>query len=184
MKFPDQRALVKALRRQDPRALEAAIDLYGGYVMAVARYTLGSIGTREDAEEVVSDVFATLWRKASSLNPDSNLKPWLAVVARNTSLDCRRSFVPIQEFNEQTASVSDAQAATAFIDTAQDQTVDLALETLEPIDRELFKRRYFEEQDIATIAKDTRLSESAVRSRLYRGRHNLRDKLEGQGGKA
>jgi len=184
MKFSDQRALVKALRRQDLRALEVAIDLYGGYVMAVARYTLGSIGTREDAEEVVSDVFVTLWRKSSSLNPDSNLKPWLAVVARNTSLDRRRSFVPTQEFNEQTTSVSDAKTAAAFTDTAQNQVIDLALETLEPINSELLKRRYFEEQDIATIAKDTSLSESAVRSRLYRGRHNLRDKLEGQGGKA
>jgi RNA polymerase sigma-70 factor (ECF subfamily) len=182
MRFPNQRALIKALRRQNPRALEDAIDLYGGYVLAVVKHTLGKTGTREDAEELVSDVFVTLWRKADSLDLDSHLKPWLAVVARNTSLNRRRSFVPMRELDDQTIQAADATTAATFIDDARDQPVGAALEALKPVDSELLRRHYFEEQDIATIAKGTGLSESAVTSRLYRGRWNLRNKLERQGG--
>jgi RNA polymerase sigma-70 factor (ECF subfamily) len=185
MVFRTQQALFRALRRQDSRALEAAIDEFGGYVMAVALNTLGSLGSRQDAEEITSDVFVALWKNAPRLAPDSNLKPWLAVVARNTSLKRLRSLRPVQSLDEQAGEVVAAlmaleNASHDAVDSlgeSDEEAVDRLLEDLNPIDREVLRRRYCEEQDVDTIAQETSLSQPAVKSRLYRGRKVLRGRL-------
>jgi RNA polymerase sigma-70 factor (ECF subfamily) len=192
----DQRPLLKALRRQDPRALEAAIEQYGGYVMAVALRTLGGSGSRQDAEEIVSDVFVALWKHAVRLEPDSNLKPWLAVVARNTSLKFLRSFKPTQSLDERMLEEAGEAAAAALVeeaagakdagawnaqeglgDSLQGQALGSALKGLSATDRELLRRRYGDEQSVDAIAQETGLSQPAVKSRLYRSRKALRSQL-------
>ena len=60
MSYKNDNSLIKGLQKQDVKALEAAIVQYGGYVMAVALHTLGSSIGKEDAEEIVSDVFVSL----------------------------------------------------------------------------------------------------------------------------
>ncbi|MDR0347036.1 MAG: sigma-70 family RNA polymerase sigma factor, partial [Coriobacteriales bacterium] len=162
MAFRNQQVLLKALRRRDVHALEAVIDEYGGYVMAVALHTLGSLGNRQDAEEIVSDVFVALWKNAAKLAPDSNLKPWLAVVARNTSLKRLRTLKPVQSFDAQTdevlATLAVLQSASydepGASDETDEQMTDVLFEGLSSIDRELLQRHYGEEQSISDIAQE------------------------------
>jgi RNA polymerase sigma-70 factor (ECF subfamily) len=197
MGFRDQHALLKALRRQDLRALEAIIEQYGGYVTAVALHTLGDGGSRQDAEEVVSDVFVALWKNAAKLAPDSNLKPWLAVVARNTSLKRLRSLKLVLSLEEHRAlaAVADesgegpghtrytgaAGAAGAAADEEEESAMNQVLDGLSAMDRDLLRRRYCDEQSVGSIAEETGLSQPAIKSRLYRGRKTLRSHLTWQG---
>ncbi|MDR0350138.1 MAG: sigma-70 family RNA polymerase sigma factor [Coriobacteriales bacterium] len=183
MVFRSERALLKALRRQDPRALEAAIIEYGGYVMAVALHTLGSSGSRQDAEEVASDVFVVLWERAALLAPDSRLKAWLAVVARNASIKVLRSLTREPRLDGQAVieacamDADDSQEAQVTSYGAEPSALSEALGTLDADDRDLLNRRYGEEQSIEDIAQATGLSKPAVKSRLYRRRKALRDRL-------
>jgi RNA polymerase sigma-70 factor (ECF subfamily) len=190
MKFRDQHALLKALRRQDLRALEAVIEQYGGYVTAVALHTLGDSGSRQDAEEVVSDVFVALWKNAAKLAPESNLKPWLAVVARNTSLKRLRSLKLVLSLEEHQAlaAVADENGEnpetaghSGITDEPEKSTMDQVLDGLSATDRDLLCRRYCDEQSVDAIAEETGLSQPAVKSRLYRGRKTLRSRLTWRG---
>jgi RNA polymerase sigma-70 factor (ECF subfamily) len=190
MGFRDQHALLKALRRQDLRALETAIEQYGGYVMAVALHTLGSSGDHQDAEEITSDVFAALWKNAAKLAPDSNLKPWLAVVTRNTSLKRLRSLRPVLSLEEYRAlaAVADESGKSpeeaehaGTTDEPEESSMDRVLGELSATDRDLLYRHYCDEQSIDAIAAETGLSQPAVKSRLYRGRKTLRSRLTWRG---
>jgi RNA polymerase sigma-70 factor (ECF subfamily) len=183
MGFRNQRVLLKALRRQDLHALEEAIEQYGGYVMAVALHTLGSGGSHQDAEEVSSDVFVALWKNAAKLAPDSNLKPWLAVVTRNTSLKRLRSLKPILSLEEYRAlaAVADESAEdpgrtrhTDLADEPEESALSHILDGLSATDRDLLRRYYCDEQSVDAIAEETGLSRPAVKSRLYRSRKTLR----------
>ncbi|MDR1015107.1 MAG: sigma-70 family RNA polymerase sigma factor [Coriobacteriales bacterium] len=203
MGFRNQHALLKALQRHDLRALEAVIEQYGGYVMAVALHTLGSSGSREDAEEVTSDTFVALWKNAAKLVPDSTLKPWLAVVARNTSLKRLRSFRPsvsleghqvlaaLAEVGEGAPALSPslspslapglAPTLAEAADGTEEGPLDQALEGLSATDRDLLRRRYGDGEPVEAIAKETGLSTPAVKSRLYRSRKTLRSRLTWRG---
>ncbi|MDR3308043.1 MAG: sigma-70 family RNA polymerase sigma factor [Coriobacteriales bacterium] len=184
----DEQRLLKALRRQEPCALQDAIAQYGGYVTAVAQRTLGRLSTQEDVEEVASDTFIALWGKAAELRPNSNLKAWLGVVARNTAIKHLRHIHPAQALQEdglQPPLILQALLGTDGQDQDQEPApcqdtslVAEAIDGLRPQDRELLKRRYDEQQSIARIAHDTHMTEAAVKSRLYRSRMTLRRKLQ------
>lgn len=92
--------LLLRLRDKDQSALALAIRQYSKYVAAVVKKTLGPMGTPQDLEELTSDAFAALWENAEKLRDDSDLKYWLAVVARNASIRHRsklKGAAPLEE---------------------------------------------------------------------------------------
>ena len=168
--------LLEGLRRRDPKALEQAIDRYSPYVAGVLRRVLGRLGTREDLEELASDVFVALWRSGETLRPDSDLKLWLGVVARNRGLKHLRSLrleLPLEE-----AVLPDREATLLWERREEAEQVRRAVLSLEPLDREIFLRHYFWRQTVDRIAQELEQNPSTVKSRLKRGREKLRAFLE------
>ncbi|MDR3036903.1 MAG: sigma-70 family RNA polymerase sigma factor [Coriobacteriales bacterium] len=173
----DDQELLAALCERDSRALTHAIIAYGGYVSAVIRRTLGHSATREDREELVSDVFVALWQHAPRLDASSRLKPWLSVVARNRALNWARAYRPTVELFEDELPLSEPPADAPLEREERNCLVRQAVDSLAPIDRELFLRHYYWQQSIAHIAHDTGMNESTIKSRLRRGRLALKELL-------
>ena len=85
---PDmERRLIERLRAQDPSVLEILMERYGPRLYRVA---FGITRSHGDAEEVVQDVFLTLFRKIDSFEGRAALGTWLYRVASNASLIKRR----------------------------------------------------------------------------------------------
>lgn len=165
--------LLAKLREQNQQGLEDAIHQYGGYISAVVRKTLGPFGVEQDAEEIVSDVFVTLWQKAGELRDDSSLRSWLAVVARNAALK-RLGRTRLEEPLEENLCFD-------WVDPAQEaeqrMLVRRAVNSLGRKDREIFLRHYFWYQSVSQISREMGMNESTVKTRLRRGREKLRKKL-------
>lgn len=170
----DDRLLLEKLRRRDQQGLEEAISRYGGYVAAVVRRTLGPFGAEQDGEELVSDVFVTLWQKAESLRDDSSLKNWLGVVARNGALK-RLGRIRLEEPLEDNLCFSRTDPAE---EAEQRVLVRRAVNSLGRVDREILIRHYFWYETVEQIARETGMNPSTVKTRLRRGREKLRKKLE------
>lgn len=173
--------LIKQLKKQDPAGLEAAIDRYSGYVMAVVHHTLGNKTPEEDKEELVSDAFVALWKNAAKLKKDGRLKPWLAVVARNMALNRLRVFRPTEELREDHASTGADDVLAVVEREEQAGAIQQALDELSEEDRLIFRKYYYGHQKIPEIAKETGLKESTIKSRLHRGRKTLKTMLMSEG---
>jgi RNA polymerase sigma-70 factor (ECF subfamily) len=172
----EERKLIQGIARKEASALQCAIDRFGGYVHAVVRRTVRGIGTAEDFEELSCDVFVILWSNASRLAKDSNLKAWLAVVARNRALRwARRQHLDLSISDVDMASYEFEADLIADWETRQELRGALLL--LGDTDRTLIERYYFEDQGIARIAQDIGLSNAAVKSRLHRARQQLKEVL-------
>ena len=80
-------ALIDRLRQRDTTAIEALMERYSGVV-----YRLACSITRNtsDAEEVVQDVFLTVFRKIESFEARSSLSTWIYRVTTNAALNKRR----------------------------------------------------------------------------------------------
>jgi RNA polymerase sigma-70 factor (ECF subfamily) len=196
--------LVRELRRGSTAALEEVIANYAGYVTAVALRVLSTRGTQEDAEEVAADVFATLWRKARGLRGGSDLKAWLAVVARNTAITKLHALAAEQRRVQAAAAEAalDVQAhettpsSPAAMPPLQgrgiaplgdnspanhDSQLAAAMAALKPGERELVHRHYVEQQKLTQIAAESGLSVAGVKNRLYRARNKLRSMMTKSG---
>jgi RNA polymerase sigma-70 factor (ECF subfamily) len=81
-------ALVARLAKQDKAALGELHRRYAALVFAVTARIAGSVA----AEDIVQDVFVTLWTKHASFDPARGpLKPWLVQVTRRHALNALRA---------------------------------------------------------------------------------------------
>ncbi len=82
---PTDGDLLARLNAQDVEALETLYDRYSGYVLALSWRVLRE---RQEAEEVVQDVFWQLWKGHIRYEPArGRFATWLYTIARNRSID-------------------------------------------------------------------------------------------------
>jgi len=73
-------ALLEALRRGDPKAMEQLVETYADRVY---RLTFRITGSKEDAEEATQDALWTAGRKIGTFKGDSAFGSWLYRIAAN-----------------------------------------------------------------------------------------------------
>jgi RNA polymerase sigma-70 factor, ECF subfamily len=82
-----ERALIGAFAAGDKRAMHT---LYVRHNVRVFRFILRMIYNRSLAEDLVSEVFLDVWRKADCFKAKSQFSTRLLAVARNKALSARR----------------------------------------------------------------------------------------------
>jgi RNA polymerase sigma-70 factor, ECF subfamily len=167
--------VVAGLKRHDPQLLDELIVQYHHRLL---RYLLYLTGNRELAEDLFQETWMRVLMRGAQFNGNSRFDTWLFTIARNLVIDVRRrrSMVSLEEMFE----ASDDERPFEVV--SQDKTpfehlvtlehgvvVAEALETLDPLHREVLVLRFHEEMSLEEIAQVTRAPLSTVKSRLYRG---------------
>ena len=96
--------LIKGLKNKKRSALEKVIETYSAYVNVVVYNTIGNAMSKEDMEEVISDVFISLWNNSEYIRDEGELRPYIGAVARNKSINKLRERKNSVELNEKTVS--------------------------------------------------------------------------------
>lgn len=87
----DDRACVDRIRAGDVNAFES---LYRAWWQPLYAFAFRYVQTKEEAEEVVQDVFARIWRGRENWRPPGAVRNYLYLAVRNSALDrLRRSDV-------------------------------------------------------------------------------------------
>ncbi len=76
--------LIALIRRGQHAAFEALVQRYQARLLAFCRHMLSS---REDAEDVLQEVFAAAFNAILADEREINVRPWLYRIARNRSLN-------------------------------------------------------------------------------------------------
>jgi RNA polymerase sigma factor (sigma-70 family) len=84
LRLASDERLITLIRRGHHAAFEALVQRYQSRLLAFCRHMLGS---REDAEDVLQDVFAAAFNAILADERDINVRPWLYRIARNRSLN-------------------------------------------------------------------------------------------------
>lgn len=81
--------LMNRMKRKDISALE---DIYGEYSGYIYHIVFSIVGQKEDAEDIASDVFVSLFEKANQFNTGGSHKGYLATIARNKAYDFLKKY--------------------------------------------------------------------------------------------
>jgi RNA polymerase sigma factor (sigma-70 family) len=92
LRLQSDERLVVLIRRGNNGAFEALVSRYQSRLHAFCRHMLGS---REDAEDVLQEVFAAAFNAMQADERPLNVRPWLYRIARNRSLNHLRKQQPI-----------------------------------------------------------------------------------------
>jgi RNA polymerase sigma factor (sigma-70 family) len=92
LRLQSDERLVAIVRRGNHSAFEALVGRYQSRLLAFCRHMLGS---KEDAEDVLQEVFAAAFNAMLADDRSLNVRPWLYRIARNRSLNHLRRTQPI-----------------------------------------------------------------------------------------
>ena len=168
----EQQALGR-LRERDPAGLEWFIRRYTPYVGAVIWNIIGGSMTAQDAEELASDVFLVLWQNGGKARPDK-VKSYLGAVARHKALNRLRERGMEPGSEEDVLALTSPGPESALEERELARLVRQAVDSLDMPDREIFLRFYYYCQSTARIGREMRMTPTAVRKRLERGRSKLK----------
>ncbi len=176
---PGLEELVAAMAAGDQAALSRIYRETAAQVFAIAR---GMLRSKEDAEEVVCDVYTQAWQHAASFDASrGNVMAWLAVMARNRAVDRlrqRRELLSLDdERNDGIAqsAVSDALGPEQMLVQFQSgSAAHRALEFLTPQRRQLLGLAFFDGLSHQEIADVVGLPLGTVKSHVRRALAHLR----------
>ena len=92
LRLQSDEKLVALVRRGNHAAFEALVARYHTRLAAFCRHMLGS---REDAEDVLQEVFVAAFNALQADDREVLVRPWLYRIARNRSLNHLRRQQPI-----------------------------------------------------------------------------------------
>jgi RNA polymerase sigma-70 factor (ECF subfamily) len=182
--------LVERLRQGRMEALEALMERYESRVYRLA---LGITRNEADAEEVVQDVFLTVFRKIQTFDGRAAFGSWIYRVTVNAALMKRRGKhpeleVPLEDRLPQfrpDGHYRDLQAITDWSGTPEDRLLEgearillnRAIDRLPPHYRAVLVLRDLEGLSNEEAAEILEESVASVKSRLHRARMVLREEL-------
>jgi RNA polymerase sigma-70 factor (ECF subfamily) len=178
--------LVKGIALKDESAFEEIVARYGSKVLNLA---LRITRNQEDAEEILQDVFITVFTKVNSFEHKSQFSSWLYRVTMNSSFmkirsRNRRRAVYLEEI-EQTTKQNWVGNRTEMFDIdfmssrhELREAIELAIKGLPEDYRAIFILRDIDGLSNEAVGKVLHLSIPAVKSRLHRSRLLMRQQLK------
>jgi RNA polymerase sigma-70 factor, ECF subfamily len=185
--------LVQAGRNGDVAAFEQLVKRYDRTLLRIA---LSVTHNREDSQDVVQETFLKAYQHLGDFRGDSKFSTWLIRITVNQSLmKLRRQRAIREESLDEDFGTDEDVLPREVIDWAPDpeqlyRTSELrrilikTIEELPPILRTVFVLQDLEGLSTDQTAEALNLSQSAVKSRLWRARMQLRERLNKYFGKS
>ena len=182
-KFQEKLLLIR-IKKKDPDAFSQVYDLY---ITPIYRFIYFKVATRQDAEDLTSEVFLKIWQYVTETEDEiENLRALLYRTARNLVIDFYRRSAKrdlTQDFEVlETIKDERQQSLLSQIDSKLEmQNIEKVLRQLKDEYREVIILRYLEELSINEIARILDKSKGSVRVLLHRALKVARELLNQDG---
>ena len=170
----EDEVLVQRVASGDERALSGLYDRYAGLIYGTG---LRYLGDRETAEELVQDVFTSVWKNAAGFDPArASFATWVYRITRNRATDLiRRRKARVRTVEGRTALRTGRDGS--FGDLSRNFDVAAALSRLTPVHREVLVLAYFHGFSQREISDRTATPLGTVKSRTTAALRALRETM-------
>jgi RNA polymerase sigma-70 factor (ECF subfamily) len=182
---PSERVLLSRLRRGDPDAFEQLVRTHQDRVYD---FCVRMLGDREEAHDLVQEIFVSVHQNLAKFREDSKLSTWIFRISKNQCLNRlkylkRRGRGRSDEYGDVgedalSSALGSPPTPHAALESSRERArVQWAIGQLEPDARMLVALRDIEGLSYEEIIQITELAEGTVKSRLHRAREKLADLL-------
>jgi RNA polymerase sigma-70 factor, ECF subfamily len=173
-------ALIARIAGGDRDAMRA---LYLRHHVRVHRFAMRLVRNAAVAEDIISDVFLDVWRRAGSFEGRSAVSTWLLAIARFKALSVLRR-KPGEELDEKGAAavpdpMDDPELAVQKKDTGE--ILRECLTALSREHREVIDLVYYHEKSVEEVAHIIGIPEATVKTRMFYARKKLARLLKSVG---
>ena len=179
------RELMSRIKTRDKEAIS---ELYDHYHRLLFGLILSILKKREEAEDILQEVFTNIWEKADQFDTErGTVYTWIVSMARNKSIDRLRSKV-YKEQKKQAVSLNDEDVHhplyseetdplenTILMDRAK--KVHAALAQISEKQRKVLQVAYFNGMSQSEISEEFDIPLGTVKTRMRDGMMKLREIL-------
>jgi RNA polymerase sigma-70 factor (ECF subfamily) len=175
--------LITLAARGEHPALE---ELYGRHSRLLLGLALRLLRNRQDAEEVLQEVFLYLWNKAGDYDPrKASVTSWLVLITRSRSLDRirrRQRHGQMQEELqlEEAPPKSTAEGYGQVLSRERSARLRRAIERLPTAQRQVLQYSYYRGWTQREVAKEMGVPIGTVKTRTFLAMKKLRRELRGE----
>jgi RNA polymerase sigma-70 factor (ECF subfamily) len=167
--------IISQAAQGDLKAFEAIYKETSSFVYNVA---FRVVGNKEDAQEVVQEVFLTVHQKLKEFRFQSSFKTWIYRVTANQAINMAKKTSKTKnktfEYDEQVHPVAVAADVEAKIEKEhQEGLIEELLNSINPDQRACVVLRNIEGLSYEEIATTLKLNINTVRTRLKRAREKM-----------
>jgi RNA polymerase sigma factor (sigma-70 family) len=171
LKLQGDAKLIAMARAGNPSAFETIVDRYQGRLLGFCRQMLGST---EDAEDVLQEVFVNAYRAMLADEREINLRPWLYRIARNRSLNhLRKPTADAQESMDMIPAVEASSTAEKVHNREEFRQLLTDVKKLPETQRSALLLREMDALSYEEIAAAMDTTVPSVKSLLVRARISL-----------
>ena len=171
LKLQGDERLIAMARSGNAGAFETIVDRYQGRLLGFCRQMLGST---EDAEDVLQEVFVNSYRAMLADEREINLRPWLYRIARNRCLNhLRKPTADAQESMDMVPMVEAASTAEKVHNREEFRQLLTDVGKLPETQRSALLLREMDAMSYEEIAQAMETSVPSVKSLLVRARISL-----------
>lgn len=166
--------LINLLVQGDVKAFDAVFMLYSGKVYNTMMKLLND---SDLAEDLVQDIFLSLWEKRSNINPELNFEAYIAIIARNMAYHelgnaMRRSHLSVEL--DQASLVTESEWEEEIDAKSFKEYLMQVIAQFPKVRKEVFVMSRFDQLSNAEIAQRLKISERTVESHIYKALQELR----------
>ncbi len=168
--------LVKRLNQGDTKTFDR---LFAEKHQQVYAYCLRLVKSEEVAEEIMMDVFLTVWRKRELMRADQSLNALLFKITKDLSVNYLKKSAREQalriKFQQQWLHPTHNPTDTQMLSQEYDRIASQAIEQLPPQRRTIFTMRRHLDMSTSEIAQQLGISQSTVKGQLAKAAKFLRE---------
>lgn len=157
--------------------LDKIVDDYTPYIRKIIQNMVGNNLTEEDKEEIILDTFFVLWKRYNENIKINFLDSYIAGVARNLvkeKLKTLRYNIDIEQYQN---SIEYSYLETYTQEREEIKELYNKINNLKENDIKIIKMFYYSNKSIKDIARELKISEVNVKTKLHRIRKKIRQEL-------
>jgi RNA polymerase sigma-70 factor, ECF subfamily len=169
--------LLSRIAAGDKLAMQA---LFARHRTFVYRWVLGFLSNETLAEDLLSEVFLEVWRKADRFEGRSSVPTWLMSIARFKALSALRQRVDLELTEEIEIGIADPadDPETALQVKLRAMLLRRALNRLSSQHREIIDLVYYHEKSIVECVEILGIPTATVKTRMFYARKKLAELLK------
>lgn len=182
----------RSSRRQSDESLMHAIaagdsvamqTLYQRHCERVKRFVLRLTDNVSMVEDIVSEAFLDVWRRADTFESRSQVTTWLLAIARNKALSMLKRGCAVQLDEKVAQAIEDPSddPEVTVSKLRRDAIVHKCLEQLRPAHRQVVDLIYYQEKSIGEVADLIGIPPSTVKTRMFYARNRIAYQLSKEG---
>ena len=171
--------IVRNISQGDKNSFEELFRLFSKKIYNISRKLRLN---HEEAEEMVQDVFLSIWKNRVSLDPDLSINAYMIAIIRSLVIKKNRKDARFFAFQQYQIPLSDqASANTPQDDLIYSEFHVLSMEIIEKLpkaQKEAFKMKHLENRSYEEIAVKLNVSQRTVENQVFRATKWVKKKLE------